>query len=34
MIDDVSEMLLHLDFVDSRHKRKDGSFDIKYEYGF
>ena len=34
MIDDVSEMLLPLDFVDIRHKRKDGSFDFKFEYGF
>lgn len=34
MIDDVSEMLLPLDFVDIRHKHKDGSFDFKYEYGF
>lgn len=34
MIDDVSKMLSPLGFVDSRHKRKDGSFDIKYEYGF
>jgi ferredoxin--NADP+ reductase len=34
MIDDISEMLLPLGFVDIRHKRKDGSFDFKYEYGF
>lgn len=34
MIDDVSKMLSPLGFVDGRHKRKDGSFDIKYEYGF
>lgn len=34
MIDYVSSMLSPLDFVDNRHKRKDGSFDIKYElYG-
>jgi ferredoxin/flavodoxin---NADP+ reductase len=34
MIDDVSSMLTPLGFVDNRHKRKDGSFDIKYElYG-
>lgn len=34
MIDDVSKMLLPLGFVDSRHKREDGSFDFKFEYGF
>lgn len=34
MINNVSKMLLPLDFVDIRHKHKDGSFDLKYEYGF
>lgn len=34
MIDYVSSMLSPLGFVDNRKKRKDGSFDIKYElYG-
>lgn len=34
MVDYVSSMLSPLGFVDNRHKRKDGSFDIKYElYG-
>ena len=34
MIDYVSSMLSPLGFVDNRHKRIDGSFDIKYElYG-
>lgn len=34
LIDYVISMLSPLGFVDNRHKRKDGSFDIKYElYG-
>lgn len=34
MVDSVISMLAPLDFVDNRHKRKDGLFDIKYElYG-
>lgn len=34
MIDYISSMLFPLGFVDNRHKRKDGSYDIKYElYG-
>lgn len=34
LIDYVTSMLSPLGFVDNRHKRKDGSFDIKYElYG-
>lgn len=34
MIEYVSSMLSPLGFVDNRHKRKDGTFDIKYElYG-
>lgn len=34
MIDDVTSLLSPIGFVDNRHKRDDGSFDIKYElYG-
>ncbi|HSB57718.1 MAG TPA: ferredoxin--NADP reductase, partial [Nitrosopumilaceae archaeon] len=34
MIDHVISMISPLGFVDNRRKRKDGSFDIKYElYG-
>jgi ferredoxin/flavodoxin---NADP+ reductase len=34
MIDHVLSILAPLGFVDNRHKRKDGTFDIKYElYG-
>jgi ferredoxin--NADP+ reductase len=34
LIDYVTSMLSPLGFADNRHKRKDGSFDIKYElYG-
>lgn len=34
MIDYVSDMLSPVGFVSNKHKRKDGSFDIKYElYG-
>lgn len=34
MISDVISLLSPLGFVDNRHKKKDGSFDIKYElYG-
>jgi len=34
LIDDVTLILSPLGFVDNRHKRKDGSYDIKYElYG-
>ena len=34
LIDYVTLMLSPLGFADNRHKRKDGSFDIKYEmYG-
>lgn len=34
MIDNVSAMLSSLGFADNHHKRKDGTFDVKYElYG-